>query len=1715
NTLFISTDASIAGGTLDLGTNQTVSVQGKLRVAGGALDFGQGGSQVGTQGVAFSNGGTLRWAGTGTSDVAFNPVGPDAYSFSIADATVDIRGSMPLSIEHSQGVTVSSAANILNFNRVAFDDFQATNTGTALTLARSSAAAYAFSGLLFNGNYAHDVDASGVPAGSTVAIVNSGGQYRGSPYAVDPSGVLRWLPDGGGAASISGFVMYPIMPAQPNFILEISTDPTVGPGGLSSVVYASSMTLFGSSASYAASGLNAPATYYLFATHGPDTFGYDFWRGGYNHPGFLRSDPVFVGTGTTLSNVNFTAGYWSTGTVTLTNNSSQAGSLRVAAYSLQPDDVSTNALEAVSPPVSAGSVELNVPTTWVMLIGWVDVNGNGRPDPFEASGTYGPVQLPNPNVTPGYGPFAINITGGSAAAGGTVSVATSSLNAGIIGDSGEQGLMRLALGNTGAQSTLNGLALDLSGGPVALNQGYNLEVYLDANANGTLETAGMSASGPNDYVIGSTFTAPGAASAVINFYQPLQLQTGATIFIVASNQLQSGHPELPPLSVRISTSNRFLLSAGQMAAQPLYPIVNNSLIGYTAYAQTQPDAFGGGGYATGVMPAPGQTVTVTPDPLGRWSFSGQSTNASGLAGTQTQPTISQGNRVGALLVSAGGGWVAVGTGTTVTMGDNAQLGVHLAANDNSNNYFQDQGGMTALIHVSGSTTSAVQGTVAYLGSGVGSITVQTVDCQNGGIALQCQNVVASTQVLVNGAGGYAYLMPLPRSGHFSGVKGFFGSGSFGGSAYGFDAPAASTATVDFTVYAGTSSIGGALAYSGQLTVGDFQIGVTTSNDFQHDVSFVGGSSQAAVGPYLVTNLPSPATFYIISYRTAVGDHPQGADPIGPYAVVPSSQVEQNLFSSQLLPVYLTAGSSATINLTLADRGAISGGLYFGGPVNNAQVIVQAAHGLFGAPGYTPESRDFEYVSSAVSGSSASFLISTLRAPATDYSVLAFVDANHNGMFDPGEPFATSASLLSVPAGGFANIDLQLGSGNQKPPQVVTLPAVSSQSYVSWLWNLTPGATGYELLTSTGGVVAAVSSATACGGSGCRYDEAGSPAQVSNIVKVSASNASGPGLPGPFAGVPFAVFAAAPPTPVISSVYVSSAVVTVGLGANLPSAEIEILRSTLQAGPFSEVFASSGAASYSFTDLSLAPATSYYYQAEANDPTFRGAGQYSGVASTFTLPATGNHVSGPVLYAGRQTGDIIVQAFSSSGPLAGLIGSVDLPNSSNQPYFIPFGSTSGFLRAFVDVNGNKAFDAGEDYGLAGPAGPSTNNQFVQVSVDTVPPNSPAGLQPVARFGEDDLTWSAPLKSADGSSINDLAGFRVQRTTSIVDGFATISTQTVLGATGTVAGTSFADMAPVTVNGTPVNNYYRVVAVDFGGNESVPSGAVGILPTAGGTVSGSVSSFTALSGTLRIRLSTSPRREDPYYAESTLSSFTFTGLPDNVYYLRGFIDTNGDRIQQTDSEPAGTDGGIDAPFPLVISGGNTISGEKVRACDRTGITPGVDKTGTLTSADCPALDRGPGFVTRLYTFRVGGGAQGSIGQGAQVQIGLTDGSGDPDVILLGPDGQKVAENNNSGYAQVSFNVNQPGLYIIEPTTFNQFTSGSDYYDLRLDVTGGYGGSLSGAVSYSGAKAVSGASPMHIQLFTGLDANAAPVVDQTYSSTGSFNIGNLRDGTYYVRA
>ena len=1699
--LAVSSHVQVFGGILRLGTTANLLVQGQLQVKGGVFDLGPSAGLLEVGKGILLDGGVFNSTGTGQVTVqALNAA--ERFPVVALAGALNINNLGRTQFIDSSGLQLSTVgATTLNYASFLNTSF---NPSPAISFAAAASPRnYSFSELSFDVNTSTNIDAVNLPAGSSVNVYNAGGAHMGSPYHRDPNFALVWSPDGGAFGSASGSISYGGGQGGTYYIMA-STRPT-GPdgpwmGGLSVI------TSQGGQGAYSLTSLPTPNTWYFVAwktvnSSGP--IGMDP-RGTFGCPGcFGFNAPTYLGAGANATGVNITLQDWARVTGNIVNSSSQQSPVRLRAAVNSSTTTPWGAYTLTLPP-GGGPYDLPVPAgSDIQIQAFADVNGNAQQDDFEASGSSGVIALSALSV---YSGVSFSVTGGSAAAGGVLSVVATGAHPGYIGSifyqTLPQAMLKLDVAASGSNVTWNSLGTALTGAAPAGT--YSVALWRDDNANGVFDSYNFGAGGAADAQVGYSYISGGVSTHTIALYSPEALAPGTTRTYFVTLDLSGQN--LPPVALQIGASTFFNLSQGSMASQT-YPMVSSAaavLRAVPAGVSAQNPA--SGGQDTGLGIANGQLVTVTA--TGLWKINASSSSGpGGLLGTTglgtVVPAAAHGQLIGRVGDDFGNSspWAPIVSGSSFTSTFGGKL--FLAVNDYPGSYFDNTGAVFASLGVSGSTTGALSGTITYKG-GVSSgnlvIRAATTDpfCPN--CPNRPFNIVSTVTLPMSGgtpAAGvvtysYGFNGLQPHAAYLVDAFVSASPAQTGGSQTAVPVVVGSTASgVDFALSLGQGSIAGALGYTGVQPTGNFVLAVATVTDFGHDVFFFATYTTNVAGPYSFSGLPSPNTYYIVGFRDVNFDNkPNGAEPFG---VVGNSSGAISNLSSLFSAVFVDTGAAVSgKNLTLLDKGAITGNVTAAG-ASSVNLVVQAGHGLPGV-GYQLENRDFRFIGS--SGSASQFFQLDLLRPATDYSVFAFLDANGSGAFDPGEAFALAPGPFAISQGGFNSVYLTLSSAAAPSMPLGFSGAAQSSTQVLWSWNSVPGALSYELRNISNGVVTSLSSST------LSYTEnVGLPNTLSTIRAVTASNGVGTSPSNFFS--PTASFAVAPSSPSFLTVLQSSVSLSWNGNGNSPATQYRVARATAEAGPFQLVIATNTSTA---VDAGLTPGGTFFYNVKAvNDNGLESAA--SSTSSVVTLPATAPSLGGTVSYSGRQSGFFIVQAATTSS-FAQISNQVTLPNGAAQSYYLSVaGGVSYYQRAFVDVNGTGVFEPGEDKGLAGPVavggGPVVSN--FTIAADTVAPANPTGLTATTPLGRVSLAWGYPNVSANGSPLFDLAGFRVQRSTLSAGPFATISTGTVYGTTGTVAGAAFTDFNPVPGQ----SNFYRIVAVDFGGNQSLPSGLAQVTPFLGASIAGSVQYFGATTaGAFRVRLATAPDAGS-FTGESTLNPFSFTALSDGSYFIRVFRDVNGDGAAQ-DSEPAGTLGGIAQPYPIPIFNGSTVTGSTVTVCDRVQVnfTGGV-KTfpATISTAGCPAVDQGPGFFTSLGSFRVGGGSAGSVGVGANLSISMQ--SSFPNrLLVLGPGGGVIASDARPGGASVNLNNLQAGLYLVEPTSFNPYDGGAA--TVTLSVAGGFSGMVAGTMSYSGAQA----GTVFVQLFNNADAAAFAIVQSSFP-LGGYSIGGLPDGVYYLRA
>jgi uncharacterized protein (DUF2141 family) len=1700
NYLDVSSHVYVRGGTLDLGNNKHLQIQGGANVeAGGALSMGDGYTHLktGKKGVLVRSGG--KFLSLGSQWSVIEPMASDRVPFLVENATVNINNYPGRTqFDNTAGVQISSDSHIAAFNHVSFQE-SSYNPNPALTL-RLYNSTVTMQGLEFRSNVSTNVYVAWSMGGSRVNMLDAFGPNMGSPKERDPYNVAFWNPDGGGVGSLSGTLSYSGSQGNGLFWVVVSTSPDVEFGALMAT------KTYPTAGAFSFTGLPAPNTWYLFGFRDVDVSnepeGFEP-LGGYGHPGAGVSDPVFLAASgnETSKDVSIQDQALIMGHVT--NNSAQMGPIRLTA-------LVSGTTEMTEETDYNGDYSMYVRGgVGLKVFGWVDVDNDRDFDTFEASGSLNVGSLTTLTTTYSQD---FSVSGGSAAAsGGIVMASASSAHPGFLGHSGTQGMLKLKLCSVGNPSRLGGMKLDLT---TPNPGGWSLHAFLDQATTGLFEPWF------GDTEIGMVSLGQGASFGVLPLYQPLALPQGATqtLFIALVPAGTLGRD----VELSLMTSTHFSLSQGVMAEQSGYPLRSSTAtIRYGVQAST-PAYAGGGGQDTGFFVGYGQRLNI--QAAGSWTAdSGYDpmTPVSGYEYTEYYGTVLPEARRGELIGRVGNGsWFRVGTSTMATATSSGTLS--LAMNDYEWDYYNNSGMAYVAFGVSGSTTGAITGQVYYSGdSDKDNLVVRALQrncstCTSFAVKATMISMTASPPDRVVGVGvaTFNYVLQGLNPG-FYWVDAYVSTqpAHKGGLPNGFYVNADSTQTNrSFPLALGAGTIEGSISYTGVMSFGQYVVVASTMSDWEREVSFLGRVTLSSSGSYTLSDLPAPNTYRVAAFLDGnYNGEPDGPEPMSIYTVDAATSVSMNNFGQKFTPVSVGVnGLNSGVGISLIDRSAISvNAMLQGGIEFSTEVVFIAGHGDYGTPAFEKEASQFMWTGPRYPGETLYANLDLLR-PATDYSVFVFVDSDRDGQHDPGEAFGRTNAPVSVLGGQFANVSVAVSSAAQVGAVPNFAGASLSPTRLQWTWGAVPGATYYELLTSVGGQVGMLAAPT----TSYVQDVPGPDTYSSSSVYYIRGwiGAQG-GSTSAFAGAPLATLAQAPLSLASDSgVGYSSVTLTWNQNGNPGDTAYEVWRAT--ANLADSYILRFSTANTSAVDYAVAPLTQYYYKVRARNRNGLNTA-YSNLLSTRTPVAGVNSIAGRVYYNGLQSGPIVVQYSTTTVQFS---SGVVLPWSADQPYFLETPAGSYYVRAFVDVDGDRVRDAFEDKG-SHPSliavSSATSGWSFSIVRDTVPPAAPAGLQVRTSMGRVDLSWAAPTSNKDNTPINgDLAAVRVQRSTSTALPFVAISTQTVYGATGTVLAStnSFADLSPV----GGVDNLYRLVALDYGLNESPVSPSIAIKPMMGGTISGSVRSFESAASTApyRVRLSRSPRREDAYVAESSFDRFEFTGLTDGVYYLRGYKDKDLNFVQSASTEPSGTHGGINSPFPINITGGNTISNRVVTLCDRSTMTVGQTgfawRSGSLAATDCRALDRSPDHYTDLYTLHVGDGEPGSVGRGARIQLSLWGTSYPNALILLGPGGNVVASNTDPYGAYIEYQLPQDstGLYIIEPTSYDPGMTG--YYELEIRVVGWSGEGLSGAINYQGAST----GTVYVQLFDSPEASAWPFYMQELHSS-AFTLQGIPDKTVYLRA
>ena len=1680
NFLRVSTHAVIAGGTF-YQNYQTLEVEGRLIVKDSAT-YDMGGPEAAAatmssflklgQGLFAQNHAILRARGVFANLSSLVP--GTSWEFRVDASTLDfVNSSYGININGFSSITIGPGVTVAAFDEVSAYSF---GTGQNSVVLRSTAPVnWVFRDMQIGGTTPPVVEASQLFAGSTVTFLNASGSGAGSPRAFDPGGRLRWLPDSGGvSASVAGTLLANM---DGNYVVRLTTDPA---GRASFVGQASVEVVSAGATAFGFSGtVQSPNTYYLFAFGGSSSYGDPdslASRGGLGHRGEFRSEPLFVGSGANISGLTVEALGWGRVEGFVTNLSTQTGPILVEAWRGAPGAPTSTRTALGSGPFF--SFETSSGT--LNLVGFVDVNRNARFDPFEANGSSPLVTVPAFGSMPGRD---FSISGGSTAPGGLLTVATASLHGGAIAFNFFTPMIALDLSASGGPAQLSALKVkylsdDMAGSVIG-------QAVLDRNSDGEYQTPFVNAAGEpqgDDYLGYASLGGSNGSTGTIVFNEPLFVASGQTRRILLG--LDPIVNSFSSASISVLSSDDFGLAAGAMAVQAIYPIhsgpaATRQKIPANVYASASGYL---GGEFTGQPVYLGQSLS-TAVIAGRWRTgpSDAWTGAGGYPGTEGQATVVPSARRGELIARVNefsgtnsSAWFRLG-GATLPVSVPYTGTLVLAINDFEGGYFDNEGGLYAKYGVGGSTTGSLAAEILYPDPVGGTL---NVFARTSGAAdrMLSTTITAATSYLLT-------FNDLPPA-EYSIVADHAGNADFGVSGDAVLVSTGATASIRATMYKSTGGVTGTIMYSGVLSYGQFNIGVTTVTNLNGRVAFFGGSTQTLPGPFAVSELPTPATYYLVAYRDGDFDgRPDGTDPFGYFGAPGGSPAT---LSSYLTPIYVsTGGSSAIGSVTLVDYGALDGFVDLP-PAATGQVVIAAGRGKLGAPGFVFESREAVPLY-ATAGAYQPYFEVPLLLPATNYSLFAFHDKNLNDAVDAGEASFTTPDDIPVPSGGRGrrNIDLT----TVLPPPAPGAPRASTRpAGVEFGWNLSEGATVYFLRRGDATTFAQVFHPTTY------YLAALTPNASAPIATIVAS---GPNGASSAASFPASVWSApaTPGTPSPGALTPVSAVVTWTANGNPAGTVYELYRSSAPGRPRARVY--SGSAT-SFSDRGLVPGEDFEYAVRA----LNAAGQPSPESATAQTGVLGaqSGLKGQVSYFGAQSGSVIVEAFSDAG-FTTLTASVTMPALSAQPWFLGPASGSHYIRARKDILGTGAFSAAADRSPApgNPvAAPATGVNFT-IAVDTVPPAPPAGV--VANPGQKSLAlaWVAPTKNADGSALTDLAGYEVHYSTAFGAPFQVAFT------TGASATLTFP--APPGAAYPPVRAFVR--ARDFGLNLSSPTAIVEGVPSPGGSISGVVRNFAgAAAGQLRVRLSTTPAPSAPAVAEASVGSYTFSGLSDGDYFLRAFSDLNGNNAHEAYQEPGGTFGGLVSPFRVQIVNGNAVTRADATLCARQTLTPGTSVTVTLTAADCPALDKGPGYRTRLFAVPAGFAVSGSaVGLGSQVTV-TAKAAFDTEVIVLGPNGAVIGRDNTPGGAGLTFTPTTTGTYLIEPTSFAG-ELGAITVSLRVD--GGFAGAIVGTSNYSGARP----GDIWVQLFDAANSNGAPLASSTRAAPGAYAFNGVRDGVYAVRA
>jgi len=778
-------------------------------------------------------------------------------------------------------------------------------------------------------------------------------------------------------------------------------------------------------------------------------------------------------------------------------------------------------------------------------------------------------------------------------------------------------------------------------------------------------------------------------------------------------------------------------------------------------------------------------------------------------------------------------------------------------------------------------------------------------------------------------------------------------------------------------------------------------------------------------------------------------------------------------------------TSASLVVTLAEPavGSVSGNISYSGG-HSGNIRLEAARPR-GSDIYDMEVVRFSSITRAGENISQAYTLDLL-APATDYTIRAFVDENGNNTNDFMEPFIPVRPITVTAGANTAGVDLAIinqggaTAGDSTVNGVINYVPTPDQSYVStgsvWV-GLSSDQEFEAILYST-----VVTAFTQYSSSTAWTYSMGSVLGDATYYIAAFLDLNGNGQPDEKQGEPVGIFSTSTDVE-FSPVYVPASSgetrdlflvspstgyisgVVYYYGAMAGSARVQAWNSSCGSGPGSKncygesyFTVTQGTAAYPFNLRFLNPATSYQLSAmidlNGNQRTDPGeANAYSpgytlsgstGVVLTMMDPGQMSggsigEIRGSVSYYGSNIGGKIARVFRGGfygAPIQTAYLSAGCPGNTCNFAFsgLPYGDNSGpysyYVDAFVDTSFNSMYDpAFEPYG--GQAAPIT------------------------------LSQAMPYSTNNSLTLND---------------------------PGTGVGISTGS-----------------------------AGLSGAIRVQGGTSPG-----TMRVQLFRLNASTSvmqvPIRVATYtYTAQTSMNYLFDNLPAESaarYLVQAFVDTGTLNSFPDRTETWGQTKALD----MGISTAAPVEQRDFSVCARTPIEPGQNLNGTLEASDCISADRGQtSAFMDYYSFN---GRSGDV-----VTVELTGtGFSDTYLYLYGPavDGTSgsytynlsAADDDGGGNMNSKINgfaLQTDGVYTIGAASFGNSITGA--YTVSLRVSGGTNGSIAGAVRYNGTQGGS----INIGLFNSdprLAQNTPSLTGTSMVVPGAFQFGNLPSGTtYYI--